>query len=254
MAARAPAGPKAAAVHYHVRCADLRAHLYDITLEIESPQALQRLSLPVWIPGSYLVREFARHLFDLRARQGRRVVEAEPVDKATWKLRCSGSAPLVLRYRVHAFDTSVRAAYLDTRRGFFNATSLVLRAHGREALPHRVTLAGLPAGWQVATAMDPADQMIGQRAELVASRDVGDDEMAAYERVLTEALEGDAALFARMDYVEEAWRIVDPLRTITAPVREYEPGTWGPAHQAADIIPPGGWADSETEGAVAARG
>ena len=61
------------------------------------------------------------------------------------------------------------------------------------------------------TAMDEADQMIGQRAELVASRQPGADERAAYERVLTDALEGDATLFARMDYVEEAWRIVDPV-------------------------------------------
>ena len=61
------------------------------------------------------------------------------------------------------------------------------------------------------TAMDEADQMIGQRAELVASRQPGADEKAAYERVLSDALEGDATLFARMDYVEEAWRIVDPV-------------------------------------------
>ena len=71
--------------------------------------------------------------------------------------------------------------------------------------------------------------MIGQRAELVASRQPGADETAAYERVLGDALEGDATLFARMDYVEEAWRIVDPVRTMNTPVREYEPGTWGPA-------------------------
>ena len=71
--------------------------------------------------------------------------------------------------------------------------------------------------------------MIGQRAELVASRQPGADEKAAYERVLTDALEGDATLFARMDYVEEAWRIVDPVLAMNTPVREYEPGTWGPA-------------------------
>ena len=59
------------------------------------------------------------------------------------------------------------------------------------------------------TAMDAADQNIGQRAELVASRQPGVDERAAYERVLRDALQGDAALFARMDYVEEAWRIVE---------------------------------------------
>ena len=95
--------------------------------------------------------------------------------------------------------------------------------------------------------MDAADQMVGQRAELVASRQPGANEMAAYERVLGDALAGDAALFARMDYVEEAWRIVDPVLAMHTPVREYQPGTWGPAPLAQDIAPPGGWANSATE-------
>jgi glucose-6-phosphate 1-dehydrogenase len=97
------------------------------------------------------------------------------------------------------------------------------------------------------TVMDAADQMVGQRAELVASRQPGAEEMAAYERVLGDALAGDAALFARMDYVEEAWRIVDPVLKMSNPVREYEPGTWGPSPLAQDIAPPGGWANSSTE-------
>ena len=97
------------------------------------------------------------------------------------------------------------------------------------------------------TVMDEADQMIGQRAELVASRRPGADEMAAYERVLGDALAGDPALFARMDYVEEAWRIVDPVLAMKTPVRAYEPGTWGPPPLAQDIVPPGGWVNSSTE-------
>jgi glucose-6-phosphate 1-dehydrogenase len=97
------------------------------------------------------------------------------------------------------------------------------------------------------TAMDDADRMTGKRAELVASRQPGADDKAAYERVLSDALAGDAALFARMDYVEEAWRIVDPVRTMNVPVREYEPGTWGPADRAGDIVPPRGWANPVTE-------
>jgi len=96
------------------------------------------------------------------------------------------------------------------------------------------------------TAMDDADQMIGQRAELVASRQPGAGEQAAYDRVLSDALEGDAALFARMDYVEEAWRIVDPVLAMSTPVREYEPGSWGPA-DAETIAPPGGWANPAGE-------
>ena len=99
------------------------------------------------------------------------------------------------------------------------------------------------------TAMDDADQMIGKRAELVASRQPGADEKAAYERVLSDALEGDATLFARMDYVEEAWRIVDPVLAMNTPVGEYEPGTWGPTDRAQDIAPAGGWVNPTIEDA-----
>jgi glucose-6-phosphate 1-dehydrogenase len=103
------------------------------------------------------------------------------------------------------------------------------------------------------TAMDEGDQMIGRRVELVASRHAGPDEKAPYERVLTDALEGDSTLFARMDYVEEAWRIVDPVLSMKTPVREYEPGTWGPADRADDPVPPGGWANPAVEEKVSAH-
>ena len=104
------------------------------------------------------------------------------------------------------------------------------------------------------TTMDAADQMVGQRAELVASRQPGADDRAAYERVLGDALEGDATLFARMDYVEEAWRIVDPLLTMNTRVHEYEPGTWGPAESVQDFMPAGGWVNPTAGEAVLSHG
>jgi len=91
------------------------------------------------------------------------------------------------------------------------------------------------------TSMDPAERMVGQQTELVASRHAGSNEMDAYERVLGDAMEGDATLFAREDYVEEAWRIVDPVLKAATPVHEYEPGTWGPAEAEHKLAPPGGW-------------
>ena len=66
------------------------------------------------------------------------------------------------------------------------------------------------------------------------------EEMDAYERVLGDAMAGDATLFAREDYVEEAWRIVDPVLKAGTPIHEYEPNTWGPA-ETEGIAPPGGW-------------
>jgi Glucose-6-phosphate 1-dehydrogenase len=65
--------------------------------------------------------------------------------------------------------------------------------------------------------------------------------MDAYERVLGDAMAGDATLFAREDYVEEAWRIVDPVLKASTPVYEYEPGTWGPSEVDQRVVPPGGW-------------
>jgi len=91
------------------------------------------------------------------------------------------------------------------------------------------------------TVMDPAEKMIGQRVELLASRHPGAEEMDAYERVLGDAMAGDATLFAREDYVEEAWRIVDPVLEAETPVYEYEPGSWGPKETDARVSPPGGW-------------
>jgi len=142
-------------IDYRIEIADAHAHLYRVTLTVPAPDAVQVLSLPVWIPGSYMVREFSRHLHRLQARQGRSERQVEQVDKCRWQVRCEGRAALTVVYEVYAFDTSVRAAFLDDRRGFFNGTSLCLRAEGRASQPHRLRLGRLPAGWQVATAMPP---------------------------------------------------------------------------------------------------
>jgi glucose-6-phosphate 1-dehydrogenase len=91
------------------------------------------------------------------------------------------------------------------------------------------------------TVMDPEEKMTGAPVELVASHHPGAEEMDAYERVLGDAMEGDATLFAREDYVEEAWRIVDPVLKAGTPIFEYEPGSWGPREVDRQVVPPGGW-------------
>jgi glucose-6-phosphate 1-dehydrogenase len=88
--------------------------------------------------------------------------------------------------------------------------------------------------------MTPEEGVVGQSVEMIASRRPRMDEMDAYERVLGDAMAGDQTLFAREDYVEEAWQIVDPVLRVSTPVFEYEPNTWGPKE--ADLIAPvGGW-------------
>jgi glucose-6-phosphate 1-dehydrogenase len=91
------------------------------------------------------------------------------------------------------------------------------------------------------TVMDPDADMRGETVEMVASRHPRPEEMEAYERVLGDAMAGDGTLFAREDYVEEAWRIVDPVLKAVTPVYEYEPHTWGPSEVDRRVTPPGGW-------------
>jgi len=140
-------------ISYRIDVADVHAHLFRVTLTVPRPEAEQRVSLPVWIPGSYLVREFARHLSALSARQAGRELPLRQLDKASWLACCDGRSALVLSYFVYAFDTSVRTAYLDASRGFFNGTGVFLRVHGREDEAHALAIGPLPPGWEVATAM-----------------------------------------------------------------------------------------------------
>ena len=145
------------AIHYRVAVKSTQAHLFAITLTIARPAARQRVRLPVWIPGSYLVREFAQHLQHLRAMQGGEPVPLQQLDKNTWQAESDPALPLTLTCEVYAFDASVRTAFLDGTRGFFNATSLCLRVLGQDNGVHALEIdaAQLPAGWQVATGLTP---------------------------------------------------------------------------------------------------
>ena len=150
-----PTPQPATPLHYRIEPADLHAHLFHVTLTIAQPAAQQRVALPVWIPGSYMVREFAKNLQNLRATQGRRSVLVHQLDKATWQVDATPGKPLVLTYAVYALDNSVRTAWLDASRGFFNGTSLCLQVAGQETLPHALELMSTraTATWHVATGL-----------------------------------------------------------------------------------------------------
>ncbi len=94
-------------------------------------------------------------------------------------------------------------------------------------------------------AITPNHEKTGQCVEMEASRHPAPDEMDAYERLLGDAMRGDATLFAREDSVEEAWRIVDSVLKAKTPVYEYDPGTWGPKEVDQIVCPPGGWHNPE---------
>jgi predicted metalloprotease with PDZ domain len=126
-------------IHYRVAVLNAHAHLFEVTLTVPEPAADQVLALPVWIPGSYLVREFSQHMQHLSAQQNGTPVALTQLDKHRWQLNGhQPGQPVTVRCEVYAFDASVRTAYLDDARGFFNGTSLCLRVVGQEERPHRL--------------------------------------------------------------------------------------------------------------------
>jgi glucose-6-phosphate 1-dehydrogenase len=91
-------------------------------------------------------------------------------------------------------------------------------------------------------------ETVSESVEILGRRYPHAEEMEAYERLLGDALEGDATLFAREDYVEEAWRIVDAVLQADTPVYAYAPQTWGPSEVEQRIVPPGGWHNPRVPG------
>lgn len=89
-------------MHYRIEAADLHAHLYGVTLTIARPAAGQRVSLPVWIAGSYMVREFAKQITGISARQGSRAVAVHQEDKSSWVIDCQADQALTLDAHPHA--------------------------------------------------------------------------------------------------------------------------------------------------------
>jgi len=88
-----------------------------------------------------------------------------------------------------------------------------------------------------------------QTGEMVASHSPRADEMDAYERLLGAAMAGDSTLFAREDYVEDAWRIVDPVLRTSTPIYQYQKNTWGPI-EVERVTPMGGWSNPTSHEAV----
>lgn len=148
--------PLNAWVHHHVQVRDLHAHLFAVRLTIAKPAALQTLQLPVWIPGSYLVREFAKQVMQVQAFQDGRPATVVQIDKATWQIHADEGKPLTVQYTVHAHDASVRTAWLDAQRGFFNPTSLCMQVVGQTDEPQWLELPPVPdcPTWRVATALE----------------------------------------------------------------------------------------------------
>jgi predicted metalloprotease with PDZ domain len=144
-------------IRYRIRAADPAAHLFAVECTVADPDpAGQRFALPAWVPGSYLVRDFARHIVAIRAAARGADVALTKLDKHTWRAApCRG--PLMVTAEVYGWDLSVRGAHLDATHGFVNGACVFLRVLGREERECEIEIQP-PAGrryarWRVATSL-----------------------------------------------------------------------------------------------------
>jgi predicted metalloprotease with PDZ domain len=171
-----------------VRLADLSRHHFEVECRVDNPAAEQRVSMPSWIPGSYLLREFARHVVAISATSGGKSIAITKLDKNSWT--CSGVRDeLTIHATVYALDQSVRGAFLDRRRAYFNGTCLFLLPEGHDAEPCEVVIEppedAAAAAWRVATAM---------RTAAVGTRGFGTYCAADYDELIDHPFEiGDYA-------------------------------------------------------------
>ncbi|OWS70112.1 M61 family metallopeptidase [Polynucleobacter campilacus] len=147
------------AIQYTVWPADLHGHRYRVKLHIAKPNPEgQVLQMPAWIPGSYLIRDFSKQIESIEAYSvdAKKKLSLERIDNDHWRLpKVNGAVEIVTT--VYAFDSSVRAAYLDTERGFFNASSLCLAVKDQENLPCLLAIAAPESSftdhWSVQTGL-----------------------------------------------------------------------------------------------------
>ena len=146
-----------APVSYRIAPLDPHAHLFEVRCTVADPDpGGQRFRVPVWIPGSYLIREFARHFVAVRAEaQGRPLAIAKEA-KDTWRT-APCATPVTVIAQVYAFDLSVRTAYLDATRGYFNGPSVFLCPEGRADRRCEVEIVApdgaVGGAWRVATTL-----------------------------------------------------------------------------------------------------
>ena len=171
------------AVEYRIRPANPGAHLFEVSCTVAEPDpAGQVFSLPAWIPGSYMIREFARNIVRLRAEADGEPCALEKLDKHTWRAAAvPGARVLSVHYEVYAWDLSVRTAHLDTTHGFFNGTSVFLAVAGRTEAPCVVTIER-PEGdcgrdWKLVTALPPEHGRPGQACRFGRFRAADYDEL-----------------------------------------------------------------------------
>lgn len=143
-----------ASLSYQVAMSQPASHLFEVTLQVSNWQsATLDLKMPVWTPGSYLVREYARHLQDFQATGGGSDLSSRKLSKNYWQVNTAGVTEIKVSYRIYANELTVRTNHLDNTHGYFNGAALFFFIPGLEQQPIEVQIIPPQSDWQVATTL-----------------------------------------------------------------------------------------------------
>ncbi|MBW4592844.1 MAG: M61 family metallopeptidase [Brasilonema angustatum HA4187-MV1] len=144
----------APAIHYQVTMPKPETHLFEVSLRlVDYSLPTLDLKLPVWTPGSYLVREYAKHLQDFAAFAHDKPLSWHKISKNHWQVETSDVSEIIIHYRIFANELSVRTNHLDSSHGYFNGAALFFRILAWEGQPIQVTVVPPHREWQVTTAL-----------------------------------------------------------------------------------------------------
>jgi predicted metalloprotease with PDZ domain len=158
-------------ITYTISMLEPHSHLYDVQVEVDqlaSPEV--DLVLPSWTPGSYMVREYARHVQEFSAQDaGGRALAWRKVAKDTWRVGCDGAERIVVRYKVYAYELTVRTSHLDGSHGYFNGTTVFMYLPGRTNEPLALDVI-TPQGWHVSTGLNIREQRTKNKEQAASSQ------------------------------------------------------------------------------------
>ncbi|WP_430686130.1 M61 family metallopeptidase [Leptolyngbya sp. AN02str] len=147
-------------LHYQVAMSNPESHLFEVTLTISGWRSPQLdLKMPVWTPGSYLVREYARHVQEFAATSQGQPLTWRKLGKNHWQIDAASAEPITVTYRLFANELTVRTNHLDGTHGYFNGAAIFFYIPGQQHLPHRLTVVPPRDSWHVATTLPAVADM-----------------------------------------------------------------------------------------------
>ncbi|BAY80564.1 peptidase M61 domain-containing protein [Calothrix parasitica NIES-267] len=146
--------PHKVTINYQVGMSNPQAHLFEVTLHLEDYSlSTLDLKMPVWTPGSYLVREYAKHLQDFSANSNDKALNWQKIGKNHWQVNTNGISQVTVKYRIFANELTVRTNHLDASHGYFNGAAIFFRIPEFDKQPINVTIQTPSPEWQVTTTL-----------------------------------------------------------------------------------------------------